>query len=209
MPIGRESARSEPTNQLWEVWVWSLRVRISKMVNYCVGRAKSGETPRNAPIVVLTCKSGVHHKHQPLPWIKSTLKIARYPLVIQGFSNFFKGCFKWLWQTPKSLVIREVLLAEDQSNHLVGDGSIGFPPPKPHVSRMICTSVPLFSLVSSSSACFEWRQKGPKAVCPRAALHTSGCFNAWSGILLSWADSWAETGAPKDIFFYQPSKSKI
>ena len=31
---------------------------------------------------------------------KSTLKIDRYcPLVMQGFSNFFKGCFKWLWQT--------------------------------------------------------------------------------------------------------------
>ena len=29
--------------------------------------------------------------HQPLPWIKSTLKIARYcPLVIQGFSHFFR-----------------------------------------------------------------------------------------------------------------------
>ncbi len=43
----------------------------------------------------------IHHKHQPLPWIKSRLKIARYcPLVIQGFSNVLGSCFKWLWQTP-------------------------------------------------------------------------------------------------------------
>ena len=43
---------------------------------------------------------GVHHKHQPLPWIKSTLKIARYcPLVIQGFSNFL-GLFQVIMAHP-------------------------------------------------------------------------------------------------------------
>ena len=52
-------------------------------------------------------KVGVHHKHQPLPWIKSTLKIARCcPLVSQGFSNFL-GLFQVMkWQTPK--VFRKV-----------------------------------------------------------------------------------------------------
>ena len=53
-----------------------------------------------------TLISGVHHvrtNRYQVPWIKSTLKIARFQVPWWfRVSPIFEGCFKWLWQTPIS-----------------------------------------------------------------------------------------------------------
>ena len=61
----------------------------------------------------------VHHvRTNPLPWIKSSLKIARYcPLVIQGFSNFL-GLFQGMkWQTP--IFRRELFILRECTGWLI------------------------------------------------------------------------------------------